>query len=332
MIRVLLVDDNPNKQRSIKDTILDTHNIQSSDVEVVSCTKDARKLLYEQYFDLMILDLVLPVENYGECSASNGIQFLNEVGINPSIKPPIHIVGISGYQDQVLEFHDQFRMRLWNLVVYEESSSNWKDQLHSIIFHLVKTRQKFLSASAEKQLSVLLSKIEDDDLPNTFLGYDWLAVAKNIATIVERSLSVPARFSNGLKAKNINSETLKINSEYDFQNLVHLALRPWIPSTEPENIAVVFDGNTKNADFSIKGNSIIIEAKYIDSNGKKNDTVKTLEGLKDFYKMNANLRCLLFLVLVEDSVEVDFFKMEDKYSQTLSEPPIYIKFLRNALK
>lgn len=332
MIKILLVDDNPSKQGSIKKTILDTHDIPDSDIEIAYCTKEARKLLYNSYFDLMILDLVLPIEKNGECNAKNGVNFLNEITINPSIKPPIHIVGISSYQEQVIEFHDQFKMKLWNLIDYEVDSSNWKDQLNSIIFHLVKTRQKFLSASIEKQFSILLSKLEDDNYPNTFLGCDWLAISKNITSVIEKSLDIPSKFCNGSKAKNINLESIKISSEYDFQNLIHLILRSWIPSTEAENTAIIFDGNSKNADFSIKSNSIIIEAKYIDSTGKKNDTLKTLEGLKDFYKMNSNVKSLIFLILVEETVEIDFHKLEDKYNQVLTEPITFVKFLRNTLK
>ena len=108
-------------------------------------------------------------------------------------------------------------------------------------------------------------------------------------------------------------------------------LRPWIPSIESENIAVIFDGNTKNADFSIKANSLIVEAKYIDSTGKKNDTLKTLEGLKSFYRSNANVRALLFLILVEADVEIDKHKIEEEFSQC-KEPSICIKVMFNKLK
>ena len=52
----------------------------------------------------MILDLVLPVEEAGESSAKNATGFLNNIEINPSIHPPIHIVGISSYKDQVEEY------------------------------------------------------------------------------------------------------------------------------------------------------------------------------------------------------------------------------------
>jgi CheY-like chemotaxis protein len=332
MIQILIVDDNPSKQNKIKETILDNHFINESDISIAYCVKEARKVLYSNNFDLMILDLVLPIEKNGECEATNGANFLNEIQISPSINPPIHIVGLSGYKEQVAAFTERFSMKLWNLIDYEENSSSWQDQLNSIIYHLVKTRQKFLGAPLKDKIDLLLHQIEEQNIPNTFLGTNWLSVAQNLSNIIERALEIPSKFSNGTKAKNINSQTFKINSEYDFQNLIHFILRPWIPSVEPENIAIVFDGNTKNADFSIKGNSIIIEAKYIDTTGKKNDILKTLEGLKDFYKMNANVRLLIFLLLVEDNVDIDKFKIETEYSQLMNEPLIYIKVLDNKLK
>ncbi|MDC9721457.1 MAG: response regulator [Urechidicola sp.] len=331
MIQILIVDDNPTKQEKIKNTILDSHNVKETDIALADCIKEARRLLYRNNYDLMILDLVLPIEKTGECEANNGVNFLSEIQISPSINPPIHIVGLSGYKDQVLEFNADFKMKLWNLIEYEANTTAWQDQLNSIIFHLVKTRQRFLGASLSDKIDLLLAELEEHNLPNTFLGANWASVSENIIGVLEKSLEVPHKFSNGAKAKNINMETIKISNEYDFQNLVHLVLRPWIPSVEPENVAVVFDGNTKNADFSIKGNSVIIEAKYIDSTGKKNDTLKTLEGLKHFYKMNSNVRLLMFVILVESNVSIDKYKIESEYSQLVNEPLISVKVIENKI-
>lgn len=332
MIKILVVDDLQSKREKIVNTILDNHDILPKNIIEAKCVKEAKKFLYKEYFDLMILDLVLPIEESSECNAKNAIGFINEIGINPSIHPPIHIVGVSGYKDQVEEHHQDFSKKLWNLIDYTEDSSNWEDQLKSIIFHLVKIRQQFISASFANQSEVIIDFIENNALPNTLIGFSWKEIANNIATIVEKSLDVPSRFSNGTKAKNINVNSIKISSEYDFQNLIHLVLRPWMPSVEAENIAVIFDGNTKNADFSIKGNSLIVEAKYIDSTGKKNDTLKTLAGLKSFYSNNANVKALLFLVLVEENVKIDKHKIEEEFSQQGSEPSVCVKVIFNKLK
>jgi CheY-like chemotaxis protein len=332
MIKVLVVDDLQSKRERIVKTILDNHDILEKNIFQAKCVNEAKKILYLEYFDLMILDLVLPVEDGGESNAKNATGLLNNIEINPSIHPPIHIVGISGYKDQVEEHHQDFSKKLWNLIDYEENSSTWEEQLQSIIFHLVKIRQQFISASFANQSEVIIDYLDNHSLPNTLIGFNWKDIANNIATIVEKSLDVPSKFSNGSKAKNININSVKISSEYDFQNLIHLVLRPWLPSIEAENIAVVFDGNTKYADFSIKGNSLIVEAKYIDTNGKKNDTLKTLKGLESFYSFNANIKALLFLILVEDDVELDKHKIEEEYSQHSKEPSVCVKVLINKIK
>jgi len=332
MIKILVVDDLQSKREKIVKTILDNHDMLEKNIVEAKCVKDAKKYLYKEYFDLMILDLVLPIEEAGECNAKNAVGFLNDIGINPSIHPPIHIVGISGYKDQVEEHHQNFSKKLWNLIDYEESFSSWEDQLKSIIFHLVKIRQQFISASFSNQSEIVIDYLENNSLPNTLIGFNWKEITNNIATIIEKSLDVPSKFSNGSKAQNININSIKISSEYDFQNLIHLLLRPWLPSVEAENIAVIFDGNTKNADFSIKGNSLIIEAKYIDSTGKKNDTLKTIEGLKSFYSSNANVKALLFLILVEESVKIDKYKIEEEFSQQGTYPSVCVKVIYNKLK
>ncbi len=332
MIKILIVDDNPAKLEKIKRTIQDNHDIIDSDIDSVDCITEARRFLYSNECDLMILDLVLPIEKNGSCEAINSVRFLNEIGINPSVKPPIHIVGLSGFKEQVLEHNDEFLRKLWNLIEYQEDSSSWQDQLNSIIYHLVKTRQVFLGSSIEKKLNVYFSEIESKNMPISFLGTEWGVIGNSIMNIVERSFTIPSKFSNGAKAKNINVNTMKISSEYDFQNYIHIVLRPWLPNTEPENIAIIYDGNTKNADFSINGNSIIIEAKYIDTNGKKNDTLKTLEGLKEFYRMNANVKLLLFMILVEDSVTIDKYRIESDFSSQFGDTTVIVKTFENHLR
>lgn len=331
MLKILIVDDNPSKQYSIKKSLNEDSNISFEDMTVACCTKDARRNLYQTQFDLMILDLVLPIEEDGKADAKNGIKLLQEISTNPSIKPPLYIVGLSGFNDLIFEYNDQFKEKLWHLIAYQEDSYEWQSKLNSIVQHLIKVRQDFLNASLENQFDVLFDKLTSQNYPVVFLGHDWKTICKNIIDIVERSLDVPSKFKNGSKAKNINSNSIKLANEYDFQNLIHLVLRPWIPSIEAENIAVIFDGNTKNADFSINTNSIIIEAKHIDTNGKKNDVMKTIEGLKTFYQSNANVKSLIFLLLVDNNVSIDKYKIENEFSILTKEPYVFVSVIFNTI-
>jgi len=150
MIQVLVVEDNVHKQNNIRQLILDNSNIRESDVHVTSNVKDAKRLLYDNYYDLMILDLVLPLEDADDADAKHGAQFLDDIHSSPMLKPPIHIVGITGFSDKVSEYHHVFTKRLWNLIEYQAESTGWHDQLKAIIYHLVKTRQRFLQISLRK--------------------------------------------------------------------------------------------------------------------------------------------------------------------------------------
>jgi nucleoside phosphorylase len=150
VIQILVVEDNLHKQENIKQIILDNTNIAQKNLSIVNSVKEAKKLLYENYYDLMILDLVLPVEVGLDADAKNGAQFLEDIHSSPMLKPPIHIVGLSGFSDKVNEYHEQFRMKLWNLINYQADSVGWQDQLKAIIFHLVKTRQRFIQAPVKK--------------------------------------------------------------------------------------------------------------------------------------------------------------------------------------
>lgn len=150
MIQILVVEDNSYKQENIRKIILDNYDIKESDLEIVGSIKDAKKLLYKNYYDLLILDLVLPIEKGMDPTAENGILFLNDIHSSPMIKPPVHIVGLSSFADMVEEYKGQFSMKLWNLIDYQADSTSWHDQLKVIIYHLVKTRQRFIQSSVKK--------------------------------------------------------------------------------------------------------------------------------------------------------------------------------------
>jgi nucleoside phosphorylase/CheY-like chemotaxis protein len=152
MISILVVDDQEHKQNNIKKVILDNANIKIEDLVIVDCVKDAKRLLYSNYFDLMILDLVLPIEPGMEAEAKNGAQFLEDIHSSPMLKPPIHIVGLSGFSDKVTEYHESFSRKLWNLIDYQADSEIWREQLKTIIFHLVKTRERFINTTQQKHL------------------------------------------------------------------------------------------------------------------------------------------------------------------------------------
>lgn len=173
------------------------------------------------------------------------------------------------------------------------------------------------------------SALEEHGYPNTFLGSDWLEIIENLLQIINRSVYTPEYFN--ARAKFISKSNFKLDDEYDFQNLVHIVLKPWLPSIESENLVIKYNGQEKNADFSILQNKIVIEAKHIKSNSDRAGILKTLEGLKEFYKHNANVKGLLFILLVNKDVDLDDFKIRSDFSNLTSSPVVLVGVVRNRL-
>lgn len=180
---------------------------------------------------------------------------------------------------------------------------------------------------ADQKIADALKELERTGIKTYYAGSSWQDIGKSITEMVRVGLQKPSKFQR--RARNFSFDTIRLENEYDFQNLIHLLLRPVFPDMEREPVTVRIDGNAKLADFGIASNRIVIETKYIDSTGKKAEVLKTLEGLRGFYAQNPNVECLLFLVLYEGSVDIDVVNLESRFSHTFGVPPVRVCFFEN---
>ncbi len=62
--------------------------------------------------------------------------------------------------------------------------------------------------------------------------------------------------------------------------------------------------------------------KFIETESKKREVVKTLDGLKRFYIHNANVACLMMIIYAKDDVGIDRSKWEAEFSYTAVSPSV----------
>lgn len=184
-----------------------------------------------------------------------------------------------------------------------------------------------LVEKSSQTIEDLIQKIESQGIKTFYAGSTWKDIALSIIKIIEGALTKPIKFSR--KAKQFSFDTINLQTEYDFQNFIHLLLRPLFPTIEPENITIIIDGNEKKADFGIAQNKIIIEAKHITDNSSKAAVIKTLSGLKNFYSTNSNVKCLIFFVLYEPDVELDENILNEQFDGSFEEIPFFVRFIKN---
>lgn len=98
---------------------------------------DARKYLYEQHFDLLILDIQLPIQIGREIKRSGGTILLKEISTVDRLKKPEHVIGITSFEDAKEENESVFYSHLWSIVNYNSATVDWKTQLLTKIGYLV---------------------------------------------------------------------------------------------------------------------------------------------------------------------------------------------------
>ncbi len=217
---------------------------------------------------------------------------------------------------------------LWKKDVgYSDVFSDWTIHTANNITFQMSIIPSYPMLNFDETFRNALANLEASGINTFFAGSTWQEIARSITRMIEIGMKKPSTFSK--KAKSYSFDILKIKDEYDFQNMILTILRPVFPDICPENFMITVDGNKKSADFGIADNKIVIEAKWINSTGKKNDVVKTLKGLKDFYSENSNVKCLIFLILYGSKVDIDKEMMDYKFSYEKSTPQVIVRFIKN---
>jgi nucleoside phosphorylase len=160
MIKIIIVDDNPIKTNAILSQIKNYPDIKEDNLETCPDLISAKRLIKKNQYDLMILDLQLPMR-FGEQPKSDaGATFLEEISSSVVYKKPLHIIGMTSHEELKTQFTDKFD--IWALIQYNETSTEWKEKLNGKLSYLIQT------------------KLEDEQQPESY-EYD-IAILTALAT------------------------------------------------------------------------------------------------------------------------------------------------------
>lgn len=180
----------------------------------------------------------------------------------------------------------------------------------------VRALQKYFIAAKQNGLTI-----------KPYLGISTEKASEFLISVIRSLIETNKIVTNHGLAKNGWTNNLK--SEYDFQNLFWITVKPWLPNLSREQTAILYDGNKKQSDFSIFNDQLVLELKHIKDNGDKRETVKSLQGLKTFYTLHSNIRRLIFAILVDKSVDLDDKKWEADFSYPNNIPSVVTVIIRN---
>lgn len=174
MTRVLIVDDDQEKVRRIsaivKDAIAGDENLDICPNGVM-----AKRLLRQNKYGLLILDIAIPDRADAEVSGDGGTRLLQELITRESYIMPDHIVGITAFDDKMLAAQTEFGRHSWSVIKYDRSSSEWEDVLRDKLRHMarVRTASSAGNSSFNSDLAIICA-LSDPELTSVLsLRWNW---------------------------------------------------------------------------------------------------------------------------------------------------------------
>jgi len=160
-INILLVDDNDEKSNRIE-TFL-KKNTDKLEYDNVSNITDCMELLRAQQYDILLLDLHIPLRK-DDASPENAIFVINEINRDKTIyNSPAHIIIHSEFDEKLKKKEDELNM--YELMHFELKNNAWETQLSRCIEHCYKFKNYYQSIKEEISVDVvLITALNDPEL------------------------------------------------------------------------------------------------------------------------------------------------------------------------
>lgn len=129
-ISVLVVDDDRSKVGHIVGALV-AAGVGRELIDVGQTGIDARRHLTTRKYDLLILDIALPMRAEDAPDRQGGIKLLREILDRDIYMIPTHVIGVTGFEDLQSECAAELRSRLWSLELYDPCDRAWQERLRA---------------------------------------------------------------------------------------------------------------------------------------------------------------------------------------------------------
>src|SRR5580704_12367770 len=130
-MNVLIVEDL--KEKAVQVDAVLRSVIASTDLSLdrAESVIGAIRKLESGTYDLLILDLVLPIRDGEAAAETGGKQILSEIIDGTTCKRPSHIICLTAFEDISGVLRDEAEKTLVHIVIYKDSDPKWKTTLEA---------------------------------------------------------------------------------------------------------------------------------------------------------------------------------------------------------
>lgn len=128
-MNILIVDDSKQKSDKVEAVVRSALN-SGLNIERATCFIGATRKLEAVGYDILILDIVLPVRDGDTPDTGGGKRVLSEI-LEGSCRKPAHIIVLTQFKEAAPEMKEVEAMGLGHTVLYDATANQWVDVLVS---------------------------------------------------------------------------------------------------------------------------------------------------------------------------------------------------------
>ncbi len=144
MIKILIADDDRIKTGNIVRAISDACKQDEIEIITVADAFSAKKNMLQAQYDILILDIYLPNRHGDDPAIENSLHIIRELTESEKFIQPIHIIGITQFDDAESVSKAAFYGNLFHIVRYDETSLVWKKSIVACIKYFIRVKNNIL--------------------------------------------------------------------------------------------------------------------------------------------------------------------------------------------
>jgi len=140
-MRILIADDHPARYEPLLEKLTTLGVDINKEICFVVCATEAASKLETEKYDLLILDIILPLYTYSQATTHTySLDLLHRIHVDEEINKPGKVIGITADKAAAIAASDKFDENTWAIVDYTAHSDTWMHRIINCVEYLKKNK------------------------------------------------------------------------------------------------------------------------------------------------------------------------------------------------
>lgn len=142
MIKILIVDDRAEKIAAIRKVLVERCSVADENISEAKSVSSGLKALRAKFYDLVLLDLLLPQFDDDEAANEDGgLSFLKSLNSAGDMMLPLQIICLTEYADILNGKRSEYDRLMVSSIVKRDGDSQWIDQIATLVNYSQRLRE-----------------------------------------------------------------------------------------------------------------------------------------------------------------------------------------------